>query len=251
MLAVSYWGSQFWEIPAGRPPAGSWGSSCDIHTQRLFTLSLPSLGILAFRALCAQPANISSLEGYNQDCLLLSPVRMLQITATTSIQMPRNFTSRGWSTFGTDNQPGKFQKGWWGHRPEFPGWWHRNFLISLLKYLPKVPNTPQTDGASWNCVPPTCMVRAPPDLLLESCEETRHHREPWCAVRRWWNSESCVKHQSRSKGTLPGEEGIAAKLIPAYFVPSASHPLMISGSSTNSTLVSKTKFFLCHVHLAS
>ena len=44
---------------------------------------------------------------------------------------------------------------------QFPGWWHRDFLTSLLKQLLKVPNTPQADGRGQNHCPPTCIIKAP------------------------------------------------------------------------------------------
>ena len=73
---------------------------------------------------------------------------------------PETSINSGWSPFGTEDWPGKFQKGWWGHGPEFPGWWHRYFLTSFLKQLLKVPNTPQADGSDQNHCLPTPIIKA-------------------------------------------------------------------------------------------
>lgn len=87
-------------------------------------------------------------------------------------------------------------------------------------------------------------------LFQESCGELAIHRKPLCGSRMMGIWKLC-EHQARREGTSPGLKEMEAKPTPTHFLPSASSPLSISQSPTDSTLVSKARFFLCHVYLSS
>ena len=56
------------------------------------------------------------------------------------------------------------------------------FLISLLKHLLKVPNTPQADGSGQNHFPPTYMIKAS-QFILSPMKKFAIHRKPLCVSK--------------------------------------------------------------------